>query len=55
MLEGKPDANVIYDMRISITYVPVSEGSAIVTTIYASCGCYKKEINTSDEGNEVFK
>lgn len=41
VLDGNQDANVVYDMRISTAYVPVSEGSAIVTTIYASCGRYK--------------
>lgn len=43
VLEGQPNANVIYEMRISIAYVPVSEGSAIVAMIYASCGRYKKD------------
>lgn len=41
VLERQPNANVIYEMRVSTAYVPVSDGSAIVTTIYASYGYYK--------------
>lgn len=42
VLEGQPNANVIYEMKISTAYISVSEGSAIVAMIYASCGRYKK-------------
>lgn len=34
-------ANVIYDMKFSTAYVPVIDGSCIITKNYASYGCYK--------------
>lgn len=35
------NTNVIYDMQFSTAYAPVSDGSFIITKIYASYGRYK--------------
>ncbi|MDI2112923.1 hypothetical protein [Commensalibacter nepenthis] len=41
VLERKPNANVVYDMNVSMVHIPIQGSYCIITKIFASYGAYQ--------------